>query len=99
MGDRGLGWIDDGAMTFAGWRSLRAAGLEGERAVVGDWAAVGGEGRGFFGSWLFHTSQCKALQGAPGELGSRGQGLWQGLPSVEYVCGGNGSKFLERFDQ
>ena len=32
----------------------------GERDVVGDWAAVEGE-KGSSGSWLFHTSQCKAL--------------------------------------
>ena len=44
-----------------GWRRLRAAGLGGERDVVRDGAAVGGRIRSS-GSWLFHTSQCKALQ-------------------------------------
>jgi hypothetical protein len=40
---------------------MRAAGLEGERDGVGEWTAVGGEGW-LGGSWLFHTSQCNALQ-------------------------------------
>ena len=43
-----VGW--DGSVVLrvrlrdgGGWRSLRAAGREGEMDVVGDWAAVGEE--------------------------------------------------------
>ena len=42
--------------------------------VVGDWAAVGG-GMGSRGSWLFHTSQCKALQVCSERARELGQGL------------------------
>ena len=55
-----MGW--DGSVVLrvrlrdgGGWRRLRAAGLVGERDVVGDGAAGGG-GKGSRGSWLFHTS-------------------------------------------
>ena len=64
MCDGGLRLIGGIAITFAGWRRMAAlacGGTRGERDVVVDWAAVGG-GMGSSGSWLFHTSQCKALQ-------------------------------------
>ena len=76
-----VGW--DGSVVLrlrlrdgGGWRRWRAARLGGEMDVVGDWAAVG-EGMGSRGSWLFHTSQCKALQvcsGGARELGTGSSG-------------------------
>ena len=60
-----------------GWRWLRAAGLKEGRDVVGDWAAVGG-GMGSSGSWLFHTSQCKALQVGSGRAWELGTGSLAG---------------------
>ena len=61
-----MGWNGSVVLLFrlrggGGWRRWRAAGLGGERDVVGDEAAGGG-GLGSRGLWLFHTSQCKALQ-------------------------------------
>ena len=38
LGDDGLGWIDNGAMTFAGWQGLAEFAYGG---------AGGGEGRGW----------------------------------------------------
>ena len=73
-----VGW--DGSVVLqvrlwdgGGWRRLRTAGLGGERNVVGDGAAVGG-GMGSRGSWLFHTSQCKALQVCSGRAREFGTG-------------------------
>ena len=63
-----------------GWRRLRAAGLGGERDVTGDWAAVGG-GMGSSGPWLFHTSQCKALQVRSGRARELGTGSSAGSSS------------------
>ena len=59
---------------------MRAAGLEGERNVVGDGAAFGG-GVGSRGSWLFHTSQCKALQVCSGRARELGTGTSVGSSS------------------
>jgi len=63
-----------------GRRRLRAAGLGGERDVVGDGAAVGG-GMRSRGSWLFHTSQCKALQVCSGRARELGTGSSAGSSS------------------
>jgi hypothetical protein len=63
-----------------GWRRLRAAELGGERDVVGDGAAVGG-GMRSRGSWLFHTSQCKALQVCSGRARELGTGSSAGSSS------------------
>ena len=63
-----------------GWRRLRAARLGGERDVVGDGAAVEGE-MGSRGSWLFHTSQCKALQVCSGRARELETGSLAGLSS------------------
>jgi hypothetical protein len=49
-------------------------GLGGERDVVGDEVAVG-RGMGSRGSWLFHTSQCKALQACSGRARELGTGF------------------------
>ena len=62
------------------WRRLRAARLGGERDVTGDWAAFGG-GMGSSGSWLFHTSQCKALQVCSGRARELGTGSSAGSSS------------------
>ena len=64
-----------------GWRRLRAVGLEGERDVVGVWAADGGEGKGLVGFWLFHTSQCKALYVCSGRARELGTGSAAGSSS------------------
>ena len=56
-----------------GWRRWRAAGQGEERDVIVDWAAVEG-GKGSSGSWLFHTSQCKALQVCSGRARELGTG-------------------------
>ena len=56
-----------------GWRWLRAAGRGEGRDVIGDWAAVEG-GTGSIGSWLFHTSQCKAFQVCSGRAREFGTG-------------------------
>ena len=80
-----VGW--DGSVVLrlrlrdgGGWRRWRAAGLGGEMGVVGDWAAVGG-GMGSRGSWLFHTSQCKALQVCSGRARELGTGSSAGSSS------------------
>ena len=80
-----VGW--DGSVVLrvrlrdgGGWRRLRAAGLGGERDVVGDEAAGGG-GMGSRGSWLFHTSQCKALQVCSGRARELGTGSSAGSSS------------------
>ena len=49
-----MGWDGSGVSRVrlrdgGGWRRLRAAGLRGERDVVGDWAVLGG-GMGSRGS-------------------------------------------------
>ena len=80
-----MGW--DGSVVLrvrlrdgGGWRRLRAAGPEGGKDVVGDGAAVGG-GMGFRGFWLFHTSQCKALQVCSGRARELGTGSSAGSSS------------------
>ena len=60
---------------------MRAAGRGGERDVVGDWAAGGREEGGFMGSWLFHTSQCRALQVCSGRARELGTGSSAGSSS------------------
>ena len=74
MGDAGLGRVDDRAITFAGWRCLRAAGLEEKRDVVGDWAAVGGGGDSLGLGCSIHPS-ARLSRCVLGELGRWGQGL------------------------
>ena len=77
MGDGGLGWIDDGAMTFAGWRRLTEFACGGAEEGDGRGWGLGGQvraGGGFMGSWLFHTSQCKALQVCSGRARELGTG-------------------------
>ena len=81
-----LGW--DG-LTMGRWRlrdgggrrSLRAAGREGgERRGWG--LGSGWERRGgFMGSWLVHTSQCKALQVCSGRARELGTGSSAGSSS------------------
>jgi len=62
------------------WQCMRAAGLGVERDVIGDGEAVGG-GMGSRGSWLFHTSQCKALQVCSGRARELGTGTSVGSSS------------------
>jgi hypothetical protein len=59
---------------------MRAVGLGVEREVVEDGMAVG-EGMGSRGSWLFHTSQCKALQVCSGRARELGAGSSVGSSS------------------
>ena len=80
-----VGW--DGSVVLrlrlrdgGGRRRWLAAGLVGEMGVMGDWAAVGG-GMGSRGSWLFHTSQCKALQVCSGRARELGTGSSAGSSS------------------
>ena len=61
-------------------RRLRAAGRGGGRDVAEDWAALGGR-MGPSGSWLFHTSQCKALQVCSGRARELGTGSSAGSSS------------------
>ena len=80
-----MGWDGSAVLRLrlrdgGGWRRLRAVGLGGERVVVADWAAVGG-GMGSRGSWLFHTSQCKALQVCSGRARELGTGSLAGSSS------------------
>ena len=74
-----VGW--DGSVVLrvrlrdgGGWRRLRAAGLGGERDVVGDEAAVGG-GLGSRGLGCSIHPSARLSRCVPGELGSWGQGL------------------------
>ena len=83
MGDGGLGGVDGGAMTFTWWWVLAVyacGGTRVERDVIGDGEAVGG-GMGSRGSWLFHTSQCKALQVCSGRARELGAGASVGSSS------------------
>ena len=80
-----MGWVGSVVLRLrlrdgSGWRRLCAASLGEGRDVVGDWAAVGG-GTGSRGSWLFHTSQCKALQVCSGRARELGTGSSAGSSS------------------
>ena len=81
--DGGLRWIGGIAISFAGCRRVAAfacGGTGGREGVAGDWAAFGG-GMGSNGSWLFHTSQCKALQVCSGRARELGTGSSAGSSS------------------
>ena len=60
---------------------MRAAGRMREMGAVGDWGAGGNEIGGLMGSWLFHTSQCKALQACSGRARELGTGSSAGSSS------------------
>ena len=73
MGDDGLGWIDDRAITFAGWRRVAVfvcGGTRGERDGVGEWTAVGGGGDSVDLGCSIHPS-ARLSRCVLGELGSR----------------------------
>ena len=81
--DGGLRWIGCISVSFARCRKVSAfacGGTGGERDVAEDWAAFGGE-MGSSGSWLFHTSQCKALQVCSGRVRELGTGSSAGSSS------------------
>ena len=65
-------------MLRRGWWSLRAAGREGERGAVVDWAAGGREGGDSWGLGCSIQPSARLSRCVPGELGSWEQGLRRG---------------------
>ena len=81
--DGGLRWIGGIAISFAGCRKVAAFACGGTGGREGrDWGlgSIWG-GMGSSGSWLFHTSQCKALQVCSGRARELGTGSSAGSSS------------------